>query len=124
MIDPTWAAAERHAAAGASDASQRRFFLAAGVTLGLGWSTLIAIGVVAGGRLDGVDLEVVVPLCLAALVGPVLRDPANRAAMVAAGLVAAFGSHWPPGTTLLAAIVAGTLTGAVLHPPRDEETEP
>jgi len=124
VIDPTWAAAERHAAAGASDASQRRFFLAAGVTLGLGWSTLIAIGVVAGGRLDGVDLEVVVPLCLAALVGPVLRDPANRAAMVAAGLVAAFGSHWPPGTTLLAAIVAGTLTGAVLHPPRDEETEP
>ena len=124
VIDPTWAAAERHAAAGASDASQRRFFLAAGVTLGLGWSTLIAIGVVAGGRLDGVDLEVVVPLCLAALVGPVLRDPANRAAMVAAGLVAAFGSHWPPGTTLLAAIVVGTLTGAVLHPPRDEETEP
>jgi predicted branched-subunit amino acid permease len=124
VIDPTWAAAERHAAAGASDASQRRFFLAAGVTLGVGWSTLIAIGVIAGGRLDGVDLEMVVPLCLAALVGPALRDPANRTAMVAAGLVAAFGSSWPPGTTLLAAIVAGTLTGAVLHPPRDEETEP
>ena len=54
--------------------AQRRFFLAAGVALGLGWSTLIAVGVVAGGRLDAIDLEVVVPLCLAALVAPALRD--------------------------------------------------
>ena len=125
MIDPTWAAAERHAAAGASDAAQRRFFLAAGVTLGVGWSTLIAIGVVAGGRLDAVDLEVVVPLCLAALVGPALRDrrQPGRDGRRRPGRGVRFALAARDARCWLA-IVAGTLTGAVLRPPRDEETEP
>ncbi len=124
VIDPTWAAAERHAAAGASDAAQRRFFLAAGAVLGVGWSTLIAVGVVAGGRLDAVDLEVVVPLCLAALVGPALRDAANRVPVIAAGSVAVLTSRWPSGIALLLAIAAGGLVGAASCAPHDEEIEP
>jgi len=112
VIDPTWAAAERHAASGASDAAHRRFFLAAGVALGIGWSTLIAVGVVAGGRLDSIDLDVMVPLCLVALVAPALRDAANRVPMIAAAAVALLGPLWPSGTTMLLAIVAGTLAGA------------
>jgi predicted branched-subunit amino acid permease len=113
VIDPTWAAAERHAASGASEAAHRRFFLAAGVALGVGWSTLIAVGVVVGGRLDIVDLDVMVPLCLVALVAPALRDATNRAPMVAAGSVALLGPLLPAGTTMLLAIVAGTLVGSL-----------
>ena len=48
---------------------QRRFFLAAGLTLGAVWSGAIAVGAVMGARLDGLDLDIVIPLCLLGLVG-------------------------------------------------------
>jgi predicted branched-subunit amino acid permease len=112
VIDPTWAAAERHAASGASDAEHRRFFLAAGLALGVGWSALMGVGIVAGGRLDSIDLDVMVPLCLVALVAPALRDVPNRLPMIVAAAVALGGPWLPSGTTMLLAIVAGTLAGA------------
>jgi predicted branched-subunit amino acid permease len=115
VIDPTWAVAERYAAEGASDAAQRRFFLTAGVVLGLGWSALIAVGVIAGGHLDADQLEVVVPLCLAALLGPAMRDRSSRAAVVAAAAAATAGSRLSPSSMLLVAIVAGALAGAAFH---------
>jgi branched chain amino acid efflux pump len=124
VIDPTWAAAERHAASRPSDAAQRRFFLAAGVALGVGWSTLIAVGVVAGGRLDSVDLDVMVPLCLVALVTPALRDATNRVPMITAGAVALLGPLLPSGTTMLLAIVAGSLAGAVAGVPSGDRNMP
>jgi predicted branched-subunit amino acid permease len=112
VIDPTWAAAERHAASGASDAAHRRFFLAAGLALGAGWSALIGAGVIAGGRLDFIDLDVMVPLCLAALVAPALREAANRIPMIVAAAVALSGPWLPSGATMVLAIIAGTLAGA------------
>jgi predicted branched-subunit amino acid permease len=112
VIDPTWAATERHAASGPSEAAQRRFFLTAGVALGVAWSALIAVGVVAGGQLDAIDLDVMVPLCLVALVAPAWRDADNRIPMIAAAAVALLGPLLPGGTTMLLAIVAGTLAGA------------
>jgi predicted branched-subunit amino acid permease len=121
VIDPTWAAAERHAAAGASEAAQRRFFLTAGVVMGVGWSALIAVGAVVGGRLDALRLEVVVPLCLATLVGPVLRDRGGRAAVIAAASAAVVGSRLPAGAVLLVAIAAGAFAGAAFHAPLDAE---
>jgi predicted branched-subunit amino acid permease len=124
VIDPTWAAAERHAASGASDAAHRRFFLAAGVALGVGWSTLIAVGVVAGGRLDSIDLDFMIPLCLVALVAPAVRDAANRVPMITAGAVALLGPLLPSGTTMLLAIVAGSLAGAVAGVPSGDRSRP
>ena len=121
VIDPTWAAAERHAATGASEAAQRRFFLTAGVVMGVGWSALIAVGAVVGGRLDALRLEVVVPLCLATLVGPMLHDRGGRAAVIAAASVAALGSRLPAGAVLLVAIAAGAFAGAAFPAPLDAE---
>ena len=50
---PDLAVVERRADDGASDQAQRQYFLAAGVALGVGWSALVAVGVAAGGRIDG-----------------------------------------------------------------------
>jgi predicted branched-subunit amino acid permease len=113
VIDPTWAVAEQRAGSGASDATHRRFFLAASVALGVAWSALVGVGVVAGERLDFLDLDVMVPLCLVVLVAPALRDASNRAPMTAAGVAALLGPLLPPGAMMLLAIVAGMLAGAL-----------
>ena len=69
IIDPTWAVADRHADDSADPRDQRRFFLAAALTLGIGWSSAMAAGVLLGTRLDSLDLQIAVPLCLLGLVG-------------------------------------------------------
>jgi predicted branched-subunit amino acid permease len=111
IIDPTWAAAERHAGQCNDLRQQRRYFIAAGLTLGAGWSGAIAVGALMGARLDGVDLEIVIPLCLLGLVGAGLRAAGARPVIVVAAAVALLTSSWPAGTGLLAAVVAGCATG-------------
>ena len=73
----------------------------------------MAVGAMVGPRLDGLDLQIVVPLCLLALVGSALRDAASRRVVAAAAVVAFLTVHWPSGTGLLAAIAAGALAGLV-----------
>jgi predicted branched-subunit amino acid permease len=111
IIDPTWALAEKHGEHCADLAAQRRYFVAAGLTLGLGWSGTIAVGVLAGGHLAWLDLDIVVPLCLLGLVGAGLRTRGARAVIVVAAAVAVLTAGWPAGSGLLAAVAAGTLTG-------------
>jgi predicted branched-subunit amino acid permease len=113
IIDPTFAAAERHAAGCGDAGQQRRYFVAAGLTLGAGWSTAIAMGAVVGSRLDGIDLEIVVPLCLLALVGDGLRLSGSRLVVIVAAVVAALAASLPAGTGLLAAVAAGAGAGLV-----------
>lgn len=122
VVDPTWVAAERHAAESPSNAAQRRFFLAASGVLAVGWSTLIAVGVIVGGRLDAIDLEIVAPVCLAALLGPALREASARMAAAAAGAVAILGGRWPPGSALLLAIVAGAVAATARRGPTEDES--
>src|SRR5829696_973069 len=62
IIDPTWAIGQRHAARCSDLRQQRRFFIAAGLTLGVGWACGIGIGAIAGGRVAWLDLDIVVPL--------------------------------------------------------------
>jgi predicted branched-subunit amino acid permease len=112
VVDPTFAIADRHASTGASPRDQRSYFLASGVTLGVAWSALIAIGAIAGARADGIDLDVAVPVCMTALLGPALRRSADRVAAVAAATAMVFTSAWPANTGLVVAVVAGTLAGA------------
>jgi predicted branched-subunit amino acid permease len=113
IVDPTWAIAERHAAEERSRPARRAYFLAAGLTLGAGWSGVMAIGAVAGSRTGGLDLDVVVPICLAALLGPALRDPVDRAAALVGAATMVVARGLPAGTGLVLAIAAGTVAGAV-----------
>jgi predicted branched-subunit amino acid permease len=113
IIDPTYAAAERHAA-GCDDArEQRRFFIAAGRTLGIGWSAAMAFGAAAGARRDHVRLEIVVPLCLLALIGDGLRSAGSRSVVVASAAIAAGTVGLPAGGGLLAAIAGGCIAGSM-----------
>ena len=111
IIDPTWAAAERHAGQCTDPRQQRRYFLAAGLTLGAVWSGAMAVGAVMGARLDGLDLQIFIPLCLLGLVGTGLRAAGARSVMMMAAAVALATANWPAGTGLLAAIAAGCATG-------------
>jgi branched chain amino acid efflux pump len=114
LIDPTWAVAERRATQPGSDRAQRAYYLAAGLTLGVGWSALIAVGAVAGNIVSGVGLEVAAPLCLISLVAPRLKDGDTRAAAIVAALVSVFAARWPAGTGMLAAIAAGCAGAALV----------
>jgi predicted branched-subunit amino acid permease len=111
IIDPTWALAEEHAGATTDLGQQRRYFLAAGLTLGAAWSGAIALGAVIGARLDWLDLGIVIPLCLLGLIGAGLRTGGTRAVIVVAAGVALLTAGWPAGTGILAAVVAGGAAG-------------
>jgi predicted branched-subunit amino acid permease len=115
IIDPTWAAADAHASVCRDPRRQRRYFIAAGLTLGIGWSTAIAIGAVLGARLDWLELDVVVPMCLMGLVGPELRARDSRSVIVVAASIALITAGWPAGTGLMAAIAGGCATGLAGH---------
>ena len=111
VIDPTWAVGERLAKECPDPAAQRRRFLAAGMTLGVGFSAAVATGMLAGTQVPTGDLVIAVPLCLLALVGPGLRQRANRRVVMAASAVAVVTSAWPSGTGLLVAIIGGCAAG-------------
>jgi predicted branched-subunit amino acid permease len=113
LIDPTWALADQHAATGASAGSQRRFFLGAGITLGIWWTALIGVGAIIGNRLPHVGLELVAPICLMSLIGTRIRNRSNRWAAIAAAATALFSSHAPAGTGLMLAIAAGCVAAQV-----------
>ncbi len=112
VIDATWAAAERLAAQFPDMAAQRRRFLAASFTLGVGFSATVAVGLLVGARIAAADLAIAAPLCLLALIGPGLGQPANRRAVIVAAAVALATAGWPSGTGLLLATVAGCAAGA------------
>lgn len=107
VIDPTWAAAERHASDRPDPVAQRRQFLAAGITLGVGFSTTVAVGMLLGNRLPTGELTFAVPLCLVALVGPSLRQRTDLRVVVVAATVALLTQSLPWGTGLLVATAAG-----------------
>jgi predicted branched-subunit amino acid permease len=120
VVDPTWAIA-RHPSDARTPSEERAFFLGAALALGTCWSAFIALGAFAGASAGGLDLDVAVPVCLGALVGPALRDPADRgAAAVGAGVVLVTAS-WPANTGVLAAIALGGAAGALLDAPRREQ---
>jgi predicted branched-subunit amino acid permease len=111
LIDPTWALAEQRATQPGSDRARRAHHLGAAITLGIGWSGLIALGAVAGNLLGGAGLEVTVPLCLVTMIAPKLRQADSLAVVVVAIAVAFAARGFPPGTGTLAAIAAGCLAG-------------
>jgi predicted branched-subunit amino acid permease len=111
IIDPTWAVADQHAESCSDARAQRRFFFGAALTLGGAWSAAMAVGVMLGTRLDSVDLQIAVPLCLIGLIAGGLRDGGTRAVIVVAATTALLTAGWPSGTGLLAAVAAGCAVG-------------
>jgi predicted branched-subunit amino acid permease len=112
VIDPTWAVTDANSD-GRTLADQRRFFFAAGLTLGAGWSALIAVGVMAGDRIDARHLAVAAPLCLASMVGPRLRSRDTQLVCAVAAAVTVLATNLPAGTGIAAAVAAGCAAGAI-----------
>lgn len=114
LIDPTWAAAQARAAEPGSPTDQRRYFLAAALTLSTGWCALITAGMFIGARWsDAFGLAVTAPLCLIALVGPRLLERGSRLTVVVAAAFAAATRGLPAGTGLLAAVAIATTVGVL-----------
>jgi predicted branched-subunit amino acid permease len=113
IVDPTWVAAERNAEVTTDLREQRRYFVAAGLTLGVAWSGGIAVGVVLGARLDWLHLGIAIPLCLVGLVGPGIAAAGTRSVVAVAAAVALVTADWPAGTGLLLAVAAGGATGVL-----------
>jgi predicted branched-subunit amino acid permease len=108
LIEPTWALAEAQPI-DVSPGAARGFFLGAAITLGVAWSGMIAVGALIGSALPRVGLDLAAPLCLLAIVGPKLRDRPHQWAAVTAAAAALVGQHWPAGTGILFAILAGSV---------------
>jgi branched chain amino acid efflux pump len=113
LVDPTWALAEQHAARGSSDAAHRWFYLSAALTLGVGWSGIIAAGALAGDRLPTAGLDVVVPFCLIALLGRRLQGRPHWYAAAGAAMTTVLGGDLPAGTGIILAIVVGAVAATL-----------
>ena len=112
LVDPTFAADEHHAAHHPDPTEQRRFFLAAGLTLGVAFWALVTIGMLVGGRLGGgLGLDITVPLCLVVSLGARVRARPAAVAATLGALVIVVSAGWPSGTGMLVAIAAGAAGG-------------
>ncbi len=109
VIDPTWALAERLDEGCHDPAQQRRRFLAAGVTLGLGFTVTVLFGMLSAAQLSSGDTTVVAPLCLVALLGSGLQKALTRRVVVVAGITAWLTAGLPAGTGLVVSIMAGCI---------------
>jgi predicted branched-subunit amino acid permease len=114
IIDPTWALAEEHADKCPDLRAQRQYFAASALTLATGWSCAIAVGAFMGGRLDWLNLQIAIPLCLLALIGPGLRAGGGRSVIIVAAATALLTANWPNGTGLLVSVLAGSVAGMAL----------
>ena len=92
------------------------YFFGAGITLWTAWQISTAIGIFIGAQLPADwPLGFILPLTFIALVVPALKDRAAVAAALVAGLVGLLANGLPLKTGLLAAALAGILTGMLLE---------
>jgi predicted branched-subunit amino acid permease len=114
LVDPTFAASEHHAAHHPDPTEQRRFFLGAGLTLGIAFWALVTIGMLVGGRLgDGLGLDITVPLCLIVSLGARVRARPAAVAAALGALVVVISGGWPSGSGMLVAVAVGAAGGLV-----------
>jgi 4-azaleucine resistance transporter AzlC len=92
------------------------YFLGAGLTLWLSWQISTAVGIFVGAQLpQNWPLSFALPLTFIALVVPALKDRAGLAAAIVASVVGLLTINFPYKTGLVAAAVAGILTGLWLE---------
>jgi predicted branched-subunit amino acid permease len=118
LADPVYAlAAARFGApdGGGGTREKRTFYFAAGLTCLVGWTALLAVGIVAGGFIpDWVPFEMAIPLTFLLLTLPLIKDSAGLVAGAVAGVVALVTSSLPLGVGLMVGAVAGVAAGAVV----------
>jgi predicted branched-subunit amino acid permease len=118
LVDPSFAIGnERYGAAGAGDGHAHAHYLGAAVVLWLTWLAAVAVGILTADHIpDGLRLEFVIPLFLAAEVARLQGTRAIRRAWVTAAAVAVVGATFPFHLGLLAAIAAGTVAALTWDP--------
>jgi predicted branched-subunit amino acid permease len=118
LADPVYAlAAARYdtADAGGGTREKRAFYFGAGLTCLVGWTALLAVGIVAGGFIpEWVPFELAIPLTFLLLTLPLIKDNAGLVAAAVAGAVALAASTLPLGVGLMVGAVAGVVAGVIV----------
>lgn len=118
LADPVYAlAAARYDTpdGGGSTREKRTFYFAAGLTCLVGWTVLLAIGIVAGGFIPGwVPFELAIPLTFLLLTLPLIKNSAGLVAAAVAGIVALLAQFLPLGVGLMVGAVVGVVAGAIV----------
>jgi predicted branched-subunit amino acid permease len=108
LSDPPWVLAHtrRH--------GRQQYFLGAAVTMFVVWPTLVSLGVLMGGRLgDAPMTSMLLPLTMAVLLAPQLRQRPAAMAMGSACVAAVVTAGMPAGASLAIIGAAGVLAGTV-----------
>lgn len=117
LADPVYAlaAARFDGPDGGGGVRERRtFYFAAGLTCLVGWTALLAIGIVVGAFLPPwVPVELAIPLTFLLLTLPLIRTSAGLVAAAVAGVVATVANGLPNGVGLMIGAVAGVAAGVV-----------
>lgn len=109
---------------GGSEPEKRAFYFTAGLTCLVGWTSLLAIGIVAGGFIpEWVPFELAIPLTFLLLTLPLIRNSAGLVAMAVAGVAAIAAHDLPLGVDILVGAVAGVAAGAVVLAISERRTE-
>lgn len=94
--------------------------LGSGLTLWTFWQISTAAGVWLGTTLPAhLNLDFAIPLTFIAIVAPILRKMPQISAAAASGLVAVFGQSLPWNIWIIAAALAGIMTGAIVERGQD-----
>lgn len=126
LADPVYAlAAARYDSgdAGGGMREKRAFYFGAGLTCLVGWTALLAVGIVAGGFIpDWVPFELAIPLTFLLLTLPLIKNSAGLVAFAIAGIVALVANTLPLGVGLMVGAVAGVVAGVVVLNLTDRDT--
>jgi predicted branched-subunit amino acid permease len=118
LADPVYAlAAARYDTpdGGGGTREKRAFYFGAGLTCLVGWTSLLAIGIVAGGFIpEWVPFELAIPLTFLLLTLPLIKNSAGLVAAAVAGAVALAANTLPLGVGLMVGAVAGVAAGVVV----------
>jgi predicted branched-subunit amino acid permease len=118
LADPVYAlAAARYDTpdGGGGTREKRAFYFGAGLTCLVGWTSLLAIGIVAGGFIpEWVPFELAIPLTFLLLTLPLIKNSAGLVAAAVAGAVALAATTLPLGVGLMVGAVAGVAAGVVV----------
>jgi predicted branched-subunit amino acid permease len=118
LADPVYAlAAARYDTAdgGGGLREKRAFYFGAALTCLVGWTSLLAVGIVAGGFIpDWVPFELAIPLTFLLLTLPLIKNSAGLVAAAVAGAVALAADGLPLGVGLMVGAVAGVVAGVVV----------
>jgi predicted branched-subunit amino acid permease len=100
---------------GGTDREKRAFYFTAGFTSLIGWTLLLAIGIVVGGFIpEWVPFELAIPLTFLLLTLPLIKNSAGLVAAAVAGIVALLAHGLPLGVGLMVGAVVGVAAGAVV----------